>query len=429
MKSLFHKLLPVLSCLAFAVAILLHGCVTSPKEANSFSTSASYQPAATLAAQWTDEQCNMCHEVKFKSFAEEHHDFGKNYPYFRRNSIRFNHQNHLKKHFRAKLYEERAPENCTTCHNVEKPQHVAVEGGFERNCAQCHTEIIRRQELVLLRRPKAADEFQPTPLLSLLLNLNETSKPTKEVTQFITKMASKGKGKLAVAIRGESGSADSEKLLKGLNDAILSAWSKGGTHPQPAKDQAGWYVEEDELRYRPAGHTDSVAKAWMEFSASIDVQGESKDKADERLTGLRHRLLFGDTSVGRCSWCHAISQKPETPGRLTMEWQRPHLEAPSYSRFAHAPHLEKDRQEEGCSACHKMTRRTRYDRAFDQFDAATFTSNFRRLSKDNCLECHDGKKAQQSCSTCHVNHRLREIKDLVVRGVGKRLESGSKEKN
>lgn len=82
----------------------------------------------------SDSQCQSCHQVKFKSFAEGHSDF-KNYPYKTRTKIKFNHLTHKSKHFPESKQNDF---QCASCHGLSEDKTRMVSKGFNDSCVKCH---------------------------------------------------------------------------------------------------------------------------------------------------------------------------------------------------------------------------------------------------------------------------------------------------
>ena len=68
--------------------------------------------------------------------------------------MQFNHSSHLGKHFTDQRYLERAPADCTSCHEVDTAARAVEPAGFEKTCAACLSDTIRERELVVLRLPE-----------------------------------------------------------------------------------------------------------------------------------------------------------------------------------------------------------------------------------------------------------------------------------
>ena len=81
-------------------------------------------------------KCQACHQEAFRSFADDHPDFGA-YPFSRRAKIVFDHTAHLTRNF-VKAAVERAPKVCTDCHYPDAAGRTMLVRSFEETCGQCH---------------------------------------------------------------------------------------------------------------------------------------------------------------------------------------------------------------------------------------------------------------------------------------------------
>ena len=85
----------------------------------------------------SNAQCQVCHAVQFASFEHGHPPFG-NYPFKRRTRIVFDHERHLKLHFKEKNFEQHAPKDCRDCHTMDERGELMIVRGYEQSCAKCH---------------------------------------------------------------------------------------------------------------------------------------------------------------------------------------------------------------------------------------------------------------------------------------------------
>lgn len=84
-------------------------------------------------------QCQVCHSVQFSSFAHGHPSFGE-YPFKRPTQIVFDHERHLKLHFKEAAVAANAPKDCLSCHVLDERGETAVIRGYEQSCAACHAK-------------------------------------------------------------------------------------------------------------------------------------------------------------------------------------------------------------------------------------------------------------------------------------------------
>ncbi len=106
----------------------------------------------------SDQQCQICHQAQFASFASGHPEF-TNYPYARRTRLQFDHVSHWQKHFSDPRGAEAAPASCATCHEPVVDGRQMLVRNFEQTCAKCHAGQIEGEGragakgLVFLRLP------------------------------------------------------------------------------------------------------------------------------------------------------------------------------------------------------------------------------------------------------------------------------------
>ena len=91
-------------------------------------------------ADMGNQQCQICHTIKFSSLANGHPQLS-DYPYERRTRIVFDHSSHIGKHFLGEL-KENAPTTCTACHMPDHAGRNMLVGKFGGTCASCHAEQI-----------------------------------------------------------------------------------------------------------------------------------------------------------------------------------------------------------------------------------------------------------------------------------------------
>lgn len=89
----------------------------------------------------SDQQCQVCHQAQFASFASGHPEFA-GYPYERRTRLQFDHVTHFQKHFPDLRAPAPPPTSCAECHEPTADGRQMLVRGFERTCAQCHASQI-----------------------------------------------------------------------------------------------------------------------------------------------------------------------------------------------------------------------------------------------------------------------------------------------
>ena len=87
----------------------------------------------------SNTQCQVCHSVQFSSFEHGHPGFG-GYPFERATRIVFDHERHLKQHFKEAAMLASAPADCLSCHVLDERGATVVTRGYEQSCAACHSK-------------------------------------------------------------------------------------------------------------------------------------------------------------------------------------------------------------------------------------------------------------------------------------------------
>ncbi len=389
----------------------------------------------------TSAQCNSCHKNQFDSFERGHPEFSKKYPYFDRNSIKFDHSSHLKKHFSNEKFSDKAPGSCLGCHTVTLSDREVRPNSYEKVCATCHEAQIEKKELILLRLPelvqdlidhkvlaqacnlpdnkaKKEEDFlsisteQPALVSAFLLNIPEDDPETynQPLQDLILAMAEESSTPFAELIDGQSEIAMSEKLLAGLNPEVLKrvacSWGLNLEYEPPAEAKfGGWYADMLEIRYKPAGHADPVAKSWVEFALAVSsVQGEEDKVA--RAVAMREQILSAKDGVGGCVKCHAITKVKTAEGntRWGVEWHYGYSDARPYVRYKHDNHIEILGTKSSCENCHIINKQADYMASFKEHDPASWVSNFESIKKKTCMQCHSETQINLECQKCHLYH-------------------------
>jgi hypothetical protein len=399
----------------------------------------------------SDAQCSTCHETKFSTFTEGHPEFPGNFPHANRTAINFDHAAHLLQRFKDPRFAKQAPQSCSTCHDVAAGETQRVSSmGFEKNCAACHSAEIGQRDLVVFRLPEleksmlepqavaeacgeqapvatpAATEFssisadEPAAVSAFLLSVDsgDMGSYAGPVENLILAMAAEGTGPLGRLIDERAGTPMAQRLLAGLNPEVVKqaacAWARNQEYELPADAKmAGWYADLLELKYKPLGHADPVAKGWIDFA--VEQSAKAGDAAKQsRAEVMRDELLSRSEGVGRCVKCHAVSEftSPEGLPARKMEWKDVSPNPWPFTVFAHAPHLGLLGGGEACTTCHVLDPEAKYADSFKTPDARNFASNFNGIKKETCMQCHGARAVEQEkgrvredCLLCHVYHR------------------------
>jgi hypothetical protein len=93
----------------------------------------------------SDDRCQSCHAVQFRSFAKGHPEFDS-YPYRRRTRIIYDHASHFGKHFpealKKKTASQSVPKVCTDCHSTQGDKRLMSVKPFKAVCSSCHLNQI-----------------------------------------------------------------------------------------------------------------------------------------------------------------------------------------------------------------------------------------------------------------------------------------------
>jgi len=160
----------------------------------------------------SDERCQSCHAIQFRSFAKGHPEF-ESYPYKRRTRIIYDHSTHFGKHFPEALKENAStqfvPKVCSDCHDAQGDARLMSVKSFKTVCSSCHlNQIIGTErasgpkgiafltlpglDLETLKEKGAsigdwpqASEAEITPFMELLIGLDA---PRKQILRTVTKL-------------------------------------------------------------------------------------------------------------------------------------------------------------------------------------------------------------------------------------------------
>jgi predicted CXXCH cytochrome family protein len=414
----------------------------------------------------TDKACNACHKQRVDSFGENHPQFAANFPHDRRTAIVFDHTSHMAKHFVDARYTDVAPENCTSCHEMQGAAKQFVRPkNFDETCVTCHADNIVSRDLVLLRLPefsenlldkqkvmeacgptleqwrtmmeamsggaemdemqevmKEEEEYEPisseeaSAISAYLLGMAPDDPDDLEMQGFVWRLILEGERPIAELIDARAGRRVSDRLLAGLNQELVRrvacAWASNVEYEPPNDPEfGGWYGDGLELKYRPPhakGHADPVAYEWAMFAAASAKEDDAA--LVEFAEAMRAIVLSRSEGVGACVKCHAVSDDGE--GGLAIEWRYEESTTRPFTRFNHPMHLTLVNPEginlmdpdAGCRTCHKTNDGAAYQASFDGTDPHRFESNFASMTKETCTQCHNAGKVRQECKTCHSYH-------------------------
>ncbi len=402
----------------------------------------------------SDEQCATCHEKPFSKFDHGHPKFSKQFPHFRRTSIRFDHARHFNKHFLDKGLAENVPKSCTTCHNSEQAERSIKPRGFEESCAGCHADQISKRPMVVLRLPEfvessldreavaevcappeeeeedeefesiSADEMSEIAAYLMKVSGDDPGEYGEAFQELVMAMAEEGTAPLTGVIEDSGAEVTAKKLFAGLNTEAVKqmacAWAANLEYELPTDAIfGGWYGDLLELLYLPAGHGDPVVKNWLDLAVSVKAEDEA---GKERVDNMREYLLSPKKGPGACIKCHAVTSDSDT-GPAYIEWTYFKDAERSYLTYSHSEHLNLVNPQgvkladpnQGCTTCHKLDLKADFVAGYADFNAKTFSSNFISMKKNLCVSCHTENRVRQDCRLCHRYHQQPGFHEQVTR--------------
>lgn len=248
-------------------------------------------------------------------------------------------------------------------------------------------------------------------LAAMLLGLEDgedIEEYTEPVRDLVNGMIEGGDAALAELLEARGG--DPSKLLSGLSPELLRrvgcAWAANEEYEAPAEQAfGGWFAEALSIYYRPMGHADPVAKAFLDYAAA-GGEGFSDD--------ARNEILSRKSGVGACTKCHAVTRNPANLSASYIEWRFGAESTKPLLHYQHRPHLILLGSGQSCETCHVIDDQVAFEAAFDQTDPFKFASNFKPLSKKTCAECHGAERVRQDCTLCHSYHDGQGFKRTFV---------------
>jgi hypothetical protein len=167
---------------------------------------------------------------------------------------------------------------------------------------------------------------------------------------------------------------------------------------------------------------DPVLTSWLALLA------ETPELDSRPLELVMFKELAKPTAAGLCASCHSIEET--APGQLVVNWRAFDGEAArgrresfatggsdgrqsfsvakdsrprAFTKFAHGPHLLLP-QLADCAHCHALDDAAATAASYADLSPRTFVSEFRPLSKRQCVECHAANAAGDACQSCHNYH-------------------------
>ena len=375
----------------------------------------------------SDVTCVNCHQSQVSAFGRNHAEFPHNYPSDVPNSIRFDHNKHLKEYFqqaqwldkpgRDKAFALQARIRCTACHLVESATREVKPAAFEQICAGCHSGQLEQRPLTVFMAGSTV------PMSNFLLGLDEETEEEEIIeerhAEFLSAMAETQLDAFVEALAEQQSEERAPALFEALGAALVrnaaSAWQEEESFEKELESEAEfgkWLAGEDDdgeetLRYRVTHHRDRVVRSWIEHAYATAGNGED-DAVRERGMVALAALLDPAEGPGACGKCHAAgilaslaSDQPEV-----MQWgYRGSADRPQ-TRYSHLPHINLLGPDVSCVNCHKLNSDADYAGYFDDpQNTDLFVSNFNAIAQDTCQQCHRRRVVRFDCQMCHTYHR------------------------
>jgi hypothetical protein len=256
-----------------------------------------------------------------------------------------------------------------------------------------------------------AVSLEELPLtLAFLLNVpaDDPEAYSEATAAFLVTSATEGRVALETAIEEKAG--DPNTLLAGLSPEMVTrvtcAWTANAEY-EPLNDPdsgSGWTAGEFQVSYKPTGHADPVAKAWIGFALA------NKDAKGDQAAAFSEVMLSPADGPGRCFKCHVA---PAAETVLSVTWAIPRQDARPFTTFDHTPHLNVLDSGLGCATCHQSL-----DKGETLADAAKrpgpHANEFKPITAAVCADCHREGAVRQDCSLCHKYHVNPSIKKRTM---------------
>jgi len=187
---------------------------------------------------------------------------------------------------------------------------------------------------------------------------------------------------------GESKAAKAEKEEEpDVEIAPGEEWASAG----------GWYRDEFTLRYRPAGHADTMMRSWLDAAGGA-ASMEAKESAGQILSALTKK-----GAPGLCVKCHSVDE--ESSGKFVFNWKghTPKSNSHTFTKYSHTAHFSL-LDEKGCLDCHTLNKKAKYKASFKDRNPKSFEGNFNAIKRETCAACHTQDQAGSDCLICHNYH-------------------------
>ena len=378
------------------------------------------------------------------------------------NTIRFNHNGHLNKHFEKAKYKDKAPV-CTSCHEISEATREVKPGPYKKVCSSCHASQIPEADMVLFELPimgessielddivelcglteeqkgeakgrlaelvedgSIANGEEVPALAALLLKVvaDDPDAYAEPVQDLMAQMAAEGIVPFIEKLKGEEDSFNSTLLLGLAPEQVKQAacaWVTNAEYEALSGEAieeagiAGWRADVSALKYKPTGHADPVIRAWIEHLIKLRATVAEDDESRELVESAYASFLDRKEGPGKCAKCHAIATpKPYSEAAVKNMWRYEGQAARPHTNFKHEFHISLLGVNESCKTCHKIDSKAEYAEYFDglDLDPSKYVSNFSPIPKETCGQCHREGVVSTDCQICHTYHKGSRMKDV-----------------
>lgn len=164
-------------------------------------------------------------------------------------------------------------------------------------------------------------------------------------------------------------------------------------------EPGGWYRNDGlfSISYRNMGHGDRYMKSWTEIANVANNAGVGP--ANQLFEKVNSPLFHG-----QCASCHTTAKQQISSDDIELDWHPVYRSAASspITRFSHKPHLTQV-ELSNCKHCHELNTEQTTKLVSVGGEPARF-SDFKPITKSNCVTCHQPGAAESHCTTCHSYH-------------------------
>lgn len=392
-----------------------------------------------------NNQCQVCHTKPFASLANGHPDFDVAK---RRTPIRFDHKSHLDKHFRNPNFAAHA-RACEDCHTPDPDYRAMLAGPFERDCAACHADTLKKQlvadgkgiailtlpaldeetindhqiaigdwppddlsegvvspfmKIILSSMPGMQQHMDATQALEDFFDLAESdpgeiesvARIAQAIAALFEDLASEGTAGLTARLAAalDISTADAASLTAGLSaDTVRQARQKWwgvasgpGNRQKSPDDGSGTAGNWQRDDDEFALRYRAAGHADPFLRAWLDAVGKNYGRNKAARSAFDELAAMSQFKRG-CLKCHTVSGQ-SNQGPRHVNW---HANVRGFTKYNHGLHFKLIAAQD-CSHCHQRVAKP------------GVPSGFVSRSKTECTSCHTPQRAGDSCLLCHNYH-------------------------